>query len=417
MKLDVAFARSQFPAFQDPGLQDWAFFENAGGSYACVDTTDQLGRFYTQTKVQPYSPYPASSQAGEQMDRAHARWAEALSVNTDEVLFGPSTSANTYVLANALASILVPGDEVVVTNQDHEANTGALRRVTERSGATLREWRIDPETGLLDTEQLNGLLNSKTRLVAFPHSSNIIGQENDVARICEMAHSVGAWTLVDGVSYVPHSIPDVGALGADIYLFSLYKVYSVHQGLMVIRAELMADLPNQGHYFNDELAWYRMAPAGPDHAQVAASGGVLDYVERLDRHHFPGKDDGLRMSCERVSSLWRSHEDVLLGPVLDALSSNPLVRLLGPAVLDAGHDGSHRCPTVAFQVLNQDPAAVAQGLVERGIMASSGHYYAVRVLTGVGVDVDPGVVRVSWVHYTNEAEVEGMLSALSEVLD
>ncbi len=418
MQLDVDYVRSQFPAFQADSLQGWSFFENAGGSYACVDTIAALTKYYTETKLQPYALYPASAEAGQQMDEAHARWARALGVQADEVNFGPSTSANTYVLANALGALLSPGDEVVVTNQDHEANTGSIRRAAEGAGAAIREWRIDADTGLLDIDQLDALLSAKTKLVVFPHCSNIIGQENDVARICDMAHQVDAWAIVDGVSFVPHTIPDVGALGADVYLFSLYKVYSVHQGLMVLRHEMMDALPNQGHYFNDGSPWYRMTPAGPDHAQVATSTAVLDYVQRLDQYHqeSTGTSDhvDLAKSCRRVSKLWADHEDMLLGPVLSFLDERPGVHLLGPANLSSGHVGAHRCPTVSFDVAN--PAAIADALVERKIMTSSGDYYAVRVLEGLGIKPDPGVVRVSWVHYTSKADVQALLSALDEVL-
>ena len=418
MHLDVDFVRSQFPAFQADSLRGWSFFENAGGSYACVDTIEALTKYYTETKLQPYAPYPASTTAGEQLDQAHVRWAAALGVESEEMNFGPSTSANTYVLANALGDMLSASDEVVVTNQDHEANTGSIRRAAERAGATIREWRIDPDSGLLDLDQLASMLSNRTKLVVFPHCSNIIGQENDVARICEMVHQVGGWTIVDGVSFVPHTIPDVGALGADVYLFSLYKVYSVHQGVMVLRRGLMDALPNQGHYFNDNSPWYRMTPAGPDHAQVAASTAVLDYIQRLDGHHYGavanGNETDLAASCRRVSKLWADHEDRLLGPVLDFLDRHPGVRLLGPADLKSGHEGAHRCPTVAFDVAN--PAAVAAALIERKIMTSSGDYYAVRVLEGMGINPDPGVVRVSWVHYTSEADIQALLAALAEVL-
>ena len=233
--LDLEFVRSQFPAFDEPLNRDQSFFENAGGSFACRQTIDGLTDFYTRTKVQPYSEFATSAEAGEAMDRSRARWADALGVATREVVFGPSTSMNTYVLAQAIGSTLNPGDEVVVTNQDHEANTGAIRRAAERAGATLREWTTDAETGLLDIDRFAELLTERTVLVTVPHSSNIVGQENDIARITAMAHGVGARVIVDGVSFAPHSLPDVAALDADVYLFSLYKTYSVHQGLMVVR--------------------------------------------------------------------------------------------------------------------------------------------------------------------------------------
>jgi selenocysteine lyase/cysteine desulfurase len=411
--LDLDFVRSHFPAFESSGNAGQSFFENAGGSFACRQTIDALTRYYTDTKVQPYADYGPSSEAGAAMNRSRQRWAEALGVDRREVVFGPSTSMNTYVLANAFGEILVPGDEVIVTNQDHEANTGAIRRMTERVGCSLREWRIDPVTGHLDVDGLRALLGERTRLVTVPHASNIVGEENPIAEICSAAHAVGARVIVDGVSFAPHTFPDVDALHADVYLFSLYKTYSVHQGVMVIRSGLLAELPNQGHFFNADFPDKRLNPAGPDHAQVAAAGAVLDYVEVLHRHHLGEPDDGLRTAVGRVSRMWRLHEDSLLPRLLDALTGRDDVRLLGSDTIGGDR---HRCPTVAFSPLALDPEKVASGLVDRGVQTSSGHYYAVRVLEGLGVDPDRGVVRLSFVHYTSPADVDRAVTALDEVL-
>ncbi len=413
--LDLDFVRSHFPAFESPLNAGQSFFENAGGSFACRQTIDGLHDFYTNTKVQPYAGYEPSRIAGEAMDRARQRWAAALGVGERDVVFGPSTSMNTYVLAIAFGQLLGPGDEVVVTNQDHEANTGAVRRMAERVGATLVEWPIDPESGLLDVDQLTSLLGPRTRLVTVPHASNIVGQENDVATICARAHAVGARVIVDAVSYAPHSIADVSALDADVYLFSLYKTYSVHQGLMVVRDGLLDELPNQSHFFNDGVADKRLNPAGPDHAQVAASGAVLDYVTALDAHHHPGAAaTGLRPAVERVGALWRDHENALSAPLLAELAARDDVRLIGPVSPAAG--AGHRCPTIAFSPLGDEPAAVARRLVDRGVQTNAGHFYAPRVLAALGLDPERGVVRLSAVHYTSPHDVERAIEALKAVL-
>ena len=415
VQLDLDVVRSNFPAFSRPINDGQSFFENAGGSFACRQTIDALTEYYTDLKVQPYSEFESSARAGALMDRSRARWAEALGVEPREVIFGPSTSANTYVLAHAFAGILEPGHEVIVTNQDHEANTGAIRRAAEAIGCTLREWRTDPVTGLLDIGEFESLLSDRTGLVTVPHASNIVGAENDIARITALAHTVGARVIVDGVSFAPHSLPDVAALGADVYLFSLYKTYSVHQGLMVVRAGLLTELPNQSHFFNDNVADKRLNPAGPDHAQVASAGAVLDYVELLHRHHGGGGDgDDLRTATAAVSALWRAHEDALNPVLLDLLAERDDVRLLGPSAIDT--TVGHRCPTIAFSPLAIEPEAVAHELVRRGVQTSSGHYYAARVLDGLGVDPDRGVVRLSFVHYTSPADVARAAEALTDVL-
>jgi cysteine desulfurase family protein (TIGR01976 family) len=414
VQLDLDVVRSSFPAFGRPINDGQSFFDNAGGSFACHQTIDALTEYYTDFKVQPYSEFESSRRAGELMDRSRERWAEALGVEAREVVFGPSTTANTYVLAQAFADVLEPGNEVIVTNQDHEANTGAIRRAAERIGCEVKEWRIDPDTGLLDIDDFEALLSERTGLVTVPHASNIVGSENDVTRVTQLAHTVGARVIVDGVSFAPHTIPDVGAIGADVYLFSLYKTYSVHQGLMVVRAGLMAELPNQSHYFNDSVSDKRLNPAGPDHAQVASAGAVLDYIEALHRHHGGSRTDDLRAASATVSSLWRAHEDSLTPALLDVLAQRDDVRLLGPASLDAVV--GHRCPTIAFDPLTKDPQAVAHELVQRGVQTSSGHYYAARVLDGLGIDPDRGVVRLSFVHYTSPADVERAIDALAHAI-
>ena len=245
--LDLDFVRNHFPAFSEESLKDWAFFENAGGSYVCGQVLDRLNGYYRKTKLQPYHPFPASQQAGQEMDDAHVKLAAYLNVSEDEIDFGPSTSQNTYVLAHAFRATMEKGDEIIVTNQDHEANSGAWRRLVD-SGIVVREWRVNPETGLLDPSDLDDLLNEKTKLVTFPHCSNIIAHINPVAEIAAKVHAAGAKIVVDGVSYAGHGFPDVDALGADVYLFSLYKTYGPHQGLMVVRRETRELLPTQGAF-------------------------------------------------------------------------------------------------------------------------------------------------------------------------
>jgi len=405
-QLDIDYARAQFPAFAEPSLQGQAFFENAGGSYTCAPVIDRLTRFYHQRKVQPYSAYEASRLAGAEMDEARSRLAAMLGVDTDELSFGPSTTQNTYVLAQAFRQHLTPGDAIVVTNQDHEANSGPWRRLAD-DGIEIREWRMDPETGHLDPADLEGLLDDKVRLVCFPHCSNVVGEVNDVVAICAVARAAGAWTCVDGVSYAPHGFADVGALGADIYLFSAYKTYGPHQGLMVIRRALGMTLPNQGHFFNADSLYKRFTPAGPDHAQIAASAGMADYVEALSAHH-GGPSTGAA-AARFAHDLMRGAEVALLAPLLEYLSSKNSVRLIGGAAVE------NRAPTIAM-ALKSPGEEVAARLAPLGIMAGGGDFYAVRALGAVGINPDHGVLRVSFTHYTHPDEISKLMRALDQVL-
>lgn len=407
MALDLDFVRAQFPAFAEPSLQGQAFFENAGGSYTCQPVIDRLTRFYHQRKVQPYGPYAASQKGGAEMDEARSRLAAMLGVDTDELSFGPSTTQNTYVLAQAFRQWMQPGEAIVVTNQDHEANSGPWRRLADE-GIEIREWQMDPETGHLDPADLADLLDEKVRLVCFPHCSNVVGEVNDITAICAVAHAAGAFACVDGVSYAPHGLPNVGDRGPDIYLFSTYKTYGPHQGCMVIRRSLGQVLPNQGHYFNADVLYKRFTPAGPDHAQIAACAGIADYLDALHDHHFEAQTNAAARG-EAVHDLMRAHEERLLAPLLDYLSAKNTLRLIGPTA------AANRAPTVAVQV-DGSAATAAAKLAPLGIMAGGGDFYAVRALQALGIDPAQGVLRLSFVHYTSPAEVDKLIAALDQVL-
>ncbi|WP_227269568.1 aminotransferase class V-fold PLP-dependent enzyme [Roseobacter weihaiensis] len=407
MRLDTDFVRAQFPAFQVPALEGKAFFENAGGSYTCRQVIDRLTRFYTERKVQPYAPYEASRLAGAEMDEARNRMAAILGVQSDELSFGPSTTQNAYVLAQAFAEMMTPGEAIVVTNQDHEANSGPWRRLAQR-GIEIREWKIDPVTGHLTPDDLEVLLDERVRLVCFPHCSNVVGEVNPVTEITALAHAAGAFTCVDGVSYAPHGFVDVGDLGPDIYLFSAYKTYGPHQGVMVVRRTLAELLPNQGHSFNAGTLYKRFTPAGPDHAQVAACAGMADYIDALYAHHI-GAGDGPADRGRAVHDLMRAHEEELLAPLLEAVAGRNSVRLIGPA------EAALRAPTVAL-ALDRSGEAVAAELAAQGIMAGGGDFYAGRALSAMGVDDAKGVLRLSFTHYTTRDEIDHLIAALDRVL-
>jgi selenocysteine lyase/cysteine desulfurase len=406
-EFDIDFVRAQFPAFSDPDLAGWAFFENAGGSYPCRQTIERLHRFYTKTKVQTHGAHPLSQKAGAEMDAAYARLAPMLGVGEDELHLSTSTSQNVYVLAHAFRALWAEGDEVIVTDQDHEANGGPWRKLAE-SGIVVREWTVDPDTGSLDVARLQELITDRTRLVAFPHASNIVAEINPVAEICKLVRAAGAVSVVDGVSYAPHGLPDIGALGADIYLFSAYKTWGPHQGVMTVRRALADALPNQTHWFNAHLIRKKLVPAGPDHAQTAAMQGICDYVEALHTRHFTsgGAPDKV---AGRVHDLMRARERALMAPLAEWLRGRNDIRILGPL------DPERRAPTIAMAT--QRPGLeVAKDLARHKIMAGGGHFYARRLIEAMGIDEAHGCLRVSLLHYNTAAEVEQLIAALDATL-
>ena len=407
MQLDLDFIRGQFPAFEVPSLKEQSFFENAGGSYTCSQVQDRLKRFYLERKVQPYAPFEASRLGGAEMDEARSRLAAMLGVEDDELSFGPSTTQNTYVLSQAVAQWIKPNQSIIVTNQDHEANSGPWRRLAER-GVTIKEWCINPVTGLLDLEVLRLLLDENVKMVCFPHCSNVVAAINPVEEITSMVRSVGAYSCVDGVSYAPHGFPNVDKLGADIYLFSAYKTYGPHQGLMVIRRELGMKLPNQGHYFNADSLYKRFTPAGPDHAQVAACAGMADYVDEVYQHHFKDKVAPAER-CQMVHDLFRDYEVSLTQPILDYLTTKNSAELIGPTSAEG------RAPTIAVKLQIPGEEA-AKKMASFGVMAGGGDFYAVRPLKALSIEPEHGVLRLSFVHYTAPKDIDRLLSALDQVI-
>lgn len=397
MTLDVDFIRAQFPAFSGPSLQGWAFFENAGGSYPCRQVIDRLMDVYQSKKVQPYWDFPGSRDLGAMMDESRARLSAMMGVAAEEMHFGPSTSQNTYVLAQAVR-MGMPKGEIIVTDQDHEANSGVWRRLADE-GFVVREWQIDPDTGHLDPERLDDLMSDQTRVVCFPHASNIVAEINPVAEICVKIRAAGAISVVDGVSYAPHGIPDVVALGADIYMFSAYKTHGPHQGVMTVQQAAAERLEPQSHGFNRASPKTWFTPAGPDHAQIAALAGMVDYAEALSAHH----------GGAAAHDLMRGQEIALMAPLMDWLRGRNDVRLLGPS------DPERRAPTVSL--VHQRPGEdLAKALADHKIMAGGGCFYSDRCVAAQGVDVDHGVLRLSFLHYTAPEEIQQLIEALDQVL-
>jgi selenocysteine lyase/cysteine desulfurase len=408
-QLDLAFIRSQFPAFEEPSLKGWGFFENAGGSFTCQQVISRLTKYYTQTKVQPYYNYPASLEAGAAMDESYRRMAEYLNVCDDEVHFGPSTTQNLYVIAKAFRELWDEGDEIIVSNQDHEANAGFWRRL-EKTGIVIKEWRVDPQTGRLDPNDLDTMLSHKTRLLAFPHCSNVIAHVNPVAEIAAKGKAAGALVVVDGVAYAPHGLPDIKALGVDIYLFSLYKTWGPHLGLMTIKKKLLDTLSNQGHYFNEPFPRKKMLPAGPDHAQIAAVSGIPDYLDTVYDHHFSEDVDPVEKG-RRIKKMFQSYETKLLTPLMDWLRQRDDITIVGP------DNPELRAPTVSIVPKRKSIDDIFTVLTARKLMTGCGHFYGVRPLQGMNIPIETGVLRFSFLHYTTKDEVTQLIEGLGAALD
>jgi cysteine desulfurase family protein (TIGR01976 family) len=408
MKLDTAFIRSQYPVFANPETARWAMFENAGGSYVPRQVVDRLHDFFRFTKVQPYGPFESSIRAGEAMEVGYRAMAGLLNCDPDELTLGPSTTMNFYVLAQAIRPLLEPGDEIIVTNQDHEANIGCWRRL-EEFGAVIKEWQIDPLSGELDIGDLKSLVGDRTRLVCFTLCSNIVGTMHDYAAICDIAHAAGALAIGDGVSFAPHRVLDVHRSGLDLYLFSAYKTFGTHIGVMWGKPSVLADLAPQGHYFNCDLPHYRLNPAGPLHAEIGALAGIEAYIDALYDHHFDESASGLHDRAARVFDLFADFETVQANRILNAIRAIPGARIMGQARAASGS----RAATIAFTLDGMSSGEAVKKLVEKQIAVRNGHFYALRCLEALGIgDTDDGVIRISLVHYNSAEDVDRLVQGL-----
>ncbi len=411
IKLDIDYVRSQFPAFKDSLSKDWSFFENAGGSYVPQTVIDKLNEFMTSTKVQPYAKYPMSKIAGENMDKATELFAKMINAKNNEIIIGGSTSINLYVLSNALKKYINPGDEVIFTNQDHEANISPWLRLKEH-GANLIEWKFNLENQELELSQLETLITSKTKILAVTHCSNIVGSINNLKKICKLAHEKNIIVIGDGVSYAPHGFPDVKDLDIDFYTFSLYKTYGPHLALLYGKEEILKDLPNQNHEFLEGKYPYTINPGGPNHEELVSLIGIYEYFDNLFNHHFHEKKSlSIRSKIEKINNLISIHEEDIANPLLKYLHKRKDLKLIGKNKIN----NKDRAPTISFTSLKKSSKEISNFLTSNNIATRNDNFYAWRCLKALGINVDDGVIRISMTHYNTKKETEKLINCIEMI--
>ncbi len=406
---DVDFARQQFPFFALDRSKQWAFFDNAGGTFSCSSVIDKLTYFYRTNKVQPYGDNALAAAAGEQMDKGRSVIAELLGVPIETLTIGPSTTQNINTLSIACGAFLSKGDEIIVSEQDHESNIGGWERVAQQTGATLHFWLANAQDGELDLAELAKLLNKRTKMVCVTHCSNIVGTINPIQEIIRLGHSFGAKVVIDGVSYAPHCWPDLSSVEADVYCFSTYKTYGTHLGIMCVAPDFMDELAPQCHFFNTEKPWAHLDAAGPDHASIAALAGLGEFFHILHNHHFGVSDKTLKVKVSEVSSLMNQHEIFLCKILLEALNQLP-VRIIGKSSI-AGREAN-----ISLVSSTLSSSSLASLLANKGIAAKNGHFYAYRLLRKLGIDTNEGVLRLSFAHYNTEDDTRRLIDALTNIL-
>lgn len=407
--LDLDFVRAWFPALNDR----WALFDNAGGSVTTQAVIAGITEYLERYQVQLGASYGLSQQAEARVRRGEATAAELLGATPQETVVGPSTTVNLATLARALAPRLSPGDEVIVTDLDHEANIGPWRGLAEH-GAVVRTWSLDRASASLRLAELEPLLSERTRVVAFTHCANVVGEVIDVRRIVRRIRDnrPDTWVIVDGVAFAPHRFIDVVDLDVDAYAVSLYKTYGPHLGAMYVRRELMLQAAGQNHYFvpSDDLP-YKLQPGNVTHELAAGLPGIGAYLDGVAEHH-DIRAVTRRERWREVFARFAAHEQQLAARLLDFLGAHPRCRVIGPAVPDA----AVRAPTIAFVVDGMPSSQVVPPLDDQHIAVRWGHFYAKRAIEALGLSEHEGVVRVSMVHYNTLAEVDRLVNALRQLL-
>lgn len=411
MKLDYKWVRAQFPMFSNVE-DDFAFFDNAGGTFPCAQSNVIAEKFYNQYKIQPYGMTQKQAEAGRLMDEGRAKMAELLGVEIADLTYGASTTQNFNNLANALTDHIVTGDELIVTNQDHEANIGCWERLAQLKNAKLVFWQVDA-AGELQLDDLRQILSTKTKLISFTHSSNIIGSINNVNEIAELMDELPQKPLVivDGVSYAPHKLPDIAALNVDAYCFSTYKTYGTHMGIMYASNRLTEMARAQCHFFNKGVAEYSVFDAaGPNHAAIASLAGIADYYAEFATHH--GLNDGANLNEARqyACEIMHEAETALLDKLLKFFATKPKVKIYGRSNVEG------REANVAFRVEGMTSKSIVEALGAKNIGANYGHFYAYRLIEALGLDLDDGVVRLSYAHYVSAVENGRLIAALDEII-
>ncbi|HSQ60365.1 MAG TPA: cysteine desulfurase-like protein [Acidobacteriota bacterium] len=418
-RFEPALARRRFAALRDPSAP--VFFDNAAGAQVPDEVVAAVREHLERRNVQRGGRYDRSRAVDATILAARRRLAAFLNAAApEEIVFGLNSTSLMRTVAEAIRPRLSPGDRVVVTELDHEANVGPWLRL-ERSGVEPLWWRVrGGAEARLELEDLEALLREgRVRLVALPLASNTSGRIVEVAAAARLARAHGAWTFVDAVHFGPHGPIDAAALGADFLAFSGYKIFGPHAGFLWGRREILDSLEPAREPFIPPTAPHAYEGGTQNFEGIAGLSGAMHYLASAGADEAPEPFDAER--CEpadaaalggalrRAMTRVRAYETELGARLLQALVSVPGVSILGDP--DPARVAS-RVPTVSFTISGETPAAVVDRLAAAGIQSREGHMYAPRLLRAAGFDPAAGVARVSLCHYNTVEEIDRLAAAL-----
>jgi len=399
MSFDVKALRALYPALTG----ETAWFDGAAGTQSPTSVIEAIASAYRTGTSNGGGVFASSVRADEYAAAARFAVADLVGGEPAGVVLGPNMTTLTYRIAQALADTWQPGDSVVVSRLDHDANVRPWVQLAGRAGVEVRWAQIDPATGELPTGQYDDLIDESTRLVAVTAASNVLGTRPDVAAIAARAHAVGALAYVDGVHGTAHGVTDMRELGADFYATSAYKWDGPHVGCVVAAPDLLETLrplklASSSDDVPDRFEWG--TPSFPNFAGVAAA---VDHLAAMDDEATGSRRDRLVQSLSAAED----HEHRLLGRLLEAFEADDRITLYGSA--------KHRTATIYFNVEGLTPAAVSAALAARDINVWAGHNYAWEVTEALGIRASGSAVRASLAHYSDDADVDRLLEAVGSL--
>jgi cysteine desulfurase family protein (TIGR01976 family) len=444
--LDLTHIRAQFPSLsQTVNGHPAVFFDGPGGTQVPQRVIDAISNYLRRDNANGGGAYATSRRSDAMVAEARVAMADFLNCADDEVVFGPNMTTLTYMISRSIGRgidgrELGPGDEILVTRLDHDANVSPWLALEEK-GVTIRWAEIHKEDCTLDVEDLAAKLNSKTRLVAIGYASNAVGTINPVKEIIRLAHAAGALAYVDAVHYAPHGLIDVAALDCDFLACSTYKFFGPHMGVLFGKREHLERLrPYKVRPLTNAIP-YRWEWGTLNHECIAGITACVDYIADLDRSSetnlgtpsekrlphptrfsLGGNNEGNNQSPRRAAivSAFESihrHEHALMNRLIDGLNQIPNLKIYG--ITDPSCF-AWRCPTLAVRVINQNdsqtPHALATKLGDRGFFTWDGNYYAINLTEHLGVEKSGGFLRIGLAHYNTAEEVDRFLSALQEIV-
>ena len=395
MSYDIERVRAAYPAL----AEGFAHFDGAGGTLVAAPVAEAVAGTLRTAVSNRGTAFAPARRSGEIVAAARAAVADLVGGRPDGVVFGPSATSLTYLVARTLAQGWGPGDEVVVSRLDHDANV----RPWVQTGATIRWADVDPATGELPVEQYRELIGPRTRLVALTAASNATGAVPAVREIADLAHAAGALTYVDGVHATAHRPTDVAALAADFYVTSAYKWSGPHYAAVVADPATWAPLEPVKLVPSPSRAPDRFEYGTASFELLAGVTAAVDHLAGLSPLAPAALDRRARLTASMTAVT--AYENTLTDRLVAGLSE-----IDGVSVLAAP---AGRCPTVSFRLAGQAPADTARVLGEQNICVSSGDYYAVEYFTAAGLRDTGGAVRASIYHYNTESEIDLLLDALA----